>query len=371
MVDVSIVKCQDYKHAQSCVKRAIDLIGGIKSFVRAGDCVLLKVNLLLPAKPEAAITTHPKIVESVIKLIKAQNAEPWVGDSSGGQGLTMKAFEVSGIKAVCEKYDARIINFDTSKVRKIEIPKGKIINEIHVSSALFDADCVICMPKLKTHALTLYTGAIKNLYGTIPGGRKSLIHAITGSDANRFANALVDIYSQLPIRLNLMDGIVGMEGIGPNHGKPIKSGVILAGPRALELDAVSSAIMGFNPYDIPMLKIASERGFGTIDIDKISILGERLDDVKTNFKKPLRIYKGLRFLPSFFINLFLDSPKLPYPNKAGCTQCKICEESCPVDAISVTDAPQFDHDKCIRCYCCHELCPEDGIKLKKALLPRS
>jgi uncharacterized protein (DUF362 family)/NAD-dependent dihydropyrimidine dehydrogenase PreA subunit len=371
MVDVSIVKCQDYKHSDSCVKHAIDLIGGIKSFVKPGDKVLLKVNLLLPAKPEAAITTHPKIVEAVIQLIKSQNAEPWVGDSSGGQGITMEAFEVSGIKAVCEKYNARIINFDTSKVHKIEIPNGKIINEIHVTSALFDADCVICMPKLKTHALTLYTGAIKNLYGTIPGGRKSLIHAICGKDVNKFAEALVDIYSQLPIHLNLMDGIVGMEGIGPNHGKPIKSGVILAGSRALELDAVSSSLMGFNPYDIPMLKIAQDRGLGTIDIDKISILGERLEDVKIDFKKPLRIYKGIRFLPSFLINLFLESPKLPYPNKAGCTQCKICEESCPVDAIRVTDAPEFEYDKCIRCYCCYELCPEDGVKLKKALLPRS
>jgi uncharacterized protein (DUF362 family) len=169
MVDVSIVKCQDYHHSESCLKHAIDLIGGIESLVQPGDNVLLKVNLLLPAKPEAAITTHPKIVEAVIKLIRSQNAEPCIGDSSGGQGITLEAYEVSGIKAVCEKYQVKMINFDTSDVHKIEIPEGKVINELHVSSALFEADCVINLPKLKTHALTLYTGAIKNLYGTIPG----------------------------------------------------------------------------------------------------------------------------------------------------------------------------------------------------------
>jgi uncharacterized protein (DUF362 family)/NAD-dependent dihydropyrimidine dehydrogenase PreA subunit len=371
MIDVSIVKCSDYNQSELCVKKAIDLIGGIGSIVKSGDKVLCKVNLLLPAKPEAAITTHPRLVEAVIKLVKSRGAEPWVGDSSGGRGKTQEAFEVSGIKAVCEKHNAKIINFDTSKVHKIEIPEGVILNELYVASAPFEADVVVCMPKLKTHALTLYTGAIKNMFGTVPGGKKALIHAITTSDAERFAEALVDIFSKVPTHLTVMDGIVGMEGIGPNHGKPKKSNVLLASKKALELDAVSSALMGFEPKDIPTLKIAQRRGLGTIDLNNISILGESLESVRMDYKKPQRIYRGLMFLPSFVRNLFLETPRLPFPNKAGCNQCKECEENCPVDAIKVTNAPKFDHEKCIRCYCCHELCPEDGIKLKKALLPRS
>jgi uncharacterized protein (DUF362 family)/NAD-dependent dihydropyrimidine dehydrogenase PreA subunit len=371
MPEVSVVKCTDYNHSEACVKKSIDLLGGIESIVKPQDKVLLKVNLLLPAKPEAAITTHPKIVEAMIKLVKSAGGVPWVGDSSGGRGKTQEAFELSGITAVCKKHDAKIINFDTSKVHKMEIPKGKILKELYVASALFEADVVVCMPKLKTHALTLYTGAIKNMYGTVPGGKKALIHAITSSDSEKFAESLVDIFSKVPLHLSLMDGIVGMEGIGPNHGKPKKSNVLLAGCGALELDAVSSTIMGFEPKDIPTLRIAQERELGTIDLNKISILGENLENVKIDFKRPQRIYKGLMFLPSFVRNLFLETPKLPFPNKAGCNQCKECEENCPVDAIKVTDAPKFDHNKCIRCYCCHELCPEDGIKLKKALLPRS
>ncbi len=369
--EVSLVKCTGYEQSNLCVKRAIDLLGGIESIVKPKDKVLLKVNLLLPASPSAAITTHPKIVEAMIELIKSAGGEPWVGDSSGGLGKTAESFEVSGIKAVCEKHDARIINFDLEGVQRIEIPNGKILKELYVAKALFEADKVVCMPKLKTHALTLYTGAIKNMFGCIPGGKKSLIHAITDSDAERFSESLVDLYSRLPVHLAVMDGIVGMEGLGPNHGKPKKSNVILASDHALELDAVSSAIIGFVPRDIPTLRIAQERGLGTIDLEKIDVLGEDLKKNIMNYKKPTRVYKSLNILPSFIKNLFLETPRLPFPNKAGCNQCGECQNNCPVDAIKVTDAPIFDHNKCIRCYCCHELCPKDGIKLKKALLPRS
>jgi uncharacterized protein (DUF362 family)/NAD-dependent dihydropyrimidine dehydrogenase PreA subunit len=369
--EVSLVKCTGYELSESCVKKAIDLIGGMKSIVKPGDKVLLKVNLLLPANPSAAITTHPKIVEAMIKLVKSAGGEPWVGDSSGGRGKTAESIEVSGIKAICEKHDVRVVNFDMEGVHKIEIPKGKILKELYVAKALFEADKVVCMPKLKTHALTLYTGAIKNMFGCVPGGKKSLIHAITDSDAERFSESLVDIYSKVPIHLTVMDGIVGMEGLGPNHGKPKKSNVIMASKHALELDAISSTIMGFEPTNIPTLRIAQERGLGTIEPEKISVLGDDLKSNITNYKKPTRVYRSLNILPNFIKNLFLETPRLPFPNKAGCNQCGECQENCPVDAIKVTDAPAFDHHKCIRCYCCHELCPKDGIKLKKALLPRS
>ena len=183
MVEVSIVKCNSYSDCEPAVRKAMELIGGINSFVKPKDKVLLKVNLLLPALPNRAITTHPKIVEAMIKIVYEAGGEPWVGDSSGGSGLTESALEVSGIQKVAEEYGAKIMNFDKTGVYKIEIPKGKILKEIQIAKPVFDADCVVCMPKLKTHALTLYTGAIKNMFGTVPGGKKSLIHAITGSIA--------------------------------------------------------------------------------------------------------------------------------------------------------------------------------------------
>lgn len=370
MEEISVVKCDSYDDAEKSVRSAIQLIGGIKTIVKPKDKVLLKPNLLSPKPPSAAVTTHPMIVSALIKIVHSAGGEVYIGDSSGGIGQTEKAFEVSGIKKVAEKLGAEIINFDKGEIQTIKIPDGKVLREMHVAKSILDSDVVVTLPKLKTHALTLYTGAIKNMFGTIPGGNKSLIHAITGS-SYQFSEALIDIYSVLPVHLAVMDGIVGMEGLGPHMGQPKKSSVVLAGKDCTALDAIASTIMGFNPQDIPMLKIAHRRGLGPIHIDEISVLGEKVEDVKIDFKKPERIYKGLMFLPASVRNLFVERPRLPFPNKKKCSDCKICEESCPASAIEITKGPKFDYDKCILCYCCYELCPKGGIKLKKSLLPRT
>ncbi|UCG68158.1 MAG: DUF362 domain-containing protein [Thermoplasmata archaeon] len=370
MVEVSIVKCNSYDDAEYGVKKSLELIGGIGSFIKPQDTVLLKPNLLTSKPPEKAITTHPEIVKAMINMLQKAGCEVIVGDSAGGRGLTDSAYEVSGIKKVVDELGVGWINFDLAGAYTLKIPNGKVLKEIPIAKPVVDADVVISLPKLKTHALTLYTGAIKNMYGAIPGGNKSLIHAITNS-SKRFSEALIDLYSVVPMHVSVMDGIVGMEGLGPHMGNPKKSSVVLASKDALALDAVSSTIMGFTPSEIPMLRFAEERGLGTIDLAKITVLGESVENVKIQFKKPYRLQKGLMFLPAVIRNRFVETPRLPYPVKKKCNECKICEENCPVAAIKITDGPQFDYDKCIRCYVCHELCPEGGIKLKKSLLQRN
>jgi uncharacterized protein (DUF362 family)/NAD-dependent dihydropyrimidine dehydrogenase PreA subunit len=371
MAKVSLVKCTGYGQAEKCVRKALDLIGGIDSFVKPKDTVLLKVNLLGPKPPSAAMTTHPKVVEALMKILQSIDCEIWVGDSSGGRDLTEKSMHVSGIKSVAERLGGKIINFDKAGMYEIKVPNGRILNEVHVAKPVMDADVVISLPKLKTHALTLYTGAIKNMYGTIPGGRKSKIHGITGSNAEQFSEALIDIFSVVPGHLAVMDGIVGMEGLGPNMGRPKESNVVLASQDFVALDVVSSTIIGFDPADIPMLRIAEERGLGTVDVKKIELAGETIENVKTEYKKPVRIHKGLMFLPAFIRNIFVETPRLPFSIENRCTQCMTCQENCPVDAIKVTEVPVFDYEKCIQCYCCHEICPESAIGLKKSLLQRS
>jgi uncharacterized protein (DUF362 family)/NAD-dependent dihydropyrimidine dehydrogenase PreA subunit len=370
MIEVSIVRCNSYDDAEFGVKKSLKLIGGMDSFIKPHDKVLLKPNLLTSKPPEKAITTHPKIMEAVISIVKKAGGEVIVGDSAGGRGLTEAAYEVSGIKKVVEELGAKWINFDLAGTHTLKIPNGKVLKEIPIAKPVMDADFVISLPKLKTHALTLYTGAIKNMYGAIPGGNKSLIHALTKS-SERFSEALIDLYSVVPMHLSVMDGVVGMEGLGPHMGNPKKSNVIIASTDSLALDAVSSAIMGFTPSEIPMLRFAKERRRGTIDLAKITILGESIENVKIQFKKPYRLHKGLMFLPGVIRNRFVETPRLPYPVKRKCNECKICEENCPVTAIKISGGPIFDYDKCIRCYVCHELCPEGGIKLKKSLLQRN
>jgi uncharacterized protein (DUF362 family)/Pyruvate/2-oxoacid:ferredoxin oxidoreductase delta subunit len=371
MTRVSIVKCEDYKDSQKAINEALNLIGGLNGFIKPRSTVLLKPNLLSPKPPSAAVTTHPSIVEGIISEVKKLDVEIMLGDSSGGIGKTREVLEISGVKSAAEKYGIPIKNFDETGAYVVKVPKPRILDKIHVAKPVKDADVVISLPKLKTHALTLYTGAIKNVYGCMPGGNKMLIHAMM-KNHEQFAEALSDIYSVIKPELSVMDGVLGMEGFGPAQGKPVKSKVVLASRDAVALDAVASSIIGYDPFDIPTIKFAHEDGHGIGDLDQIEVLGVPIKDVKIDFKKPVRLYKGINWITRPLRTYFrVRWVRLPYPVKGNCTQCRACEESCPTNAITVDKEPEFEHRKCIMCYCCHEICPSNAIKLKKSLFSRS
>ena len=114
---VSIVRCPNYieEEVDYAVDKLLQNIGGIENFVKPHNKVFLKVNLLAPTKPEEAVTTHPIVVKSLAKKIKAIGAEVWIGDSSGGMfsGLTSKALEITGMNKVAQETGAKIKNLDT------------------------------------------------------------------------------------------------------------------------------------------------------------------------------------------------------------------------------------------------------------------
>lgn len=371
MVEVSVIKCDGYRNVNMAIAEALDKIGGLNWLIKPGSKVLLKPNLLSPKPPNAAVTTHPSVVGGMIAEVKKLKAEAFVGDGSGGIGKTSQVLEISGIKSAVEQQGARIINFDKTGAHVVEIPNGRILQKIHVAKPVIDLDAVISLPKLKTHALTLYTGAIKNMFGCLPGGNKMLIHSMMKTP-EEFAEALVDIYSALKPGLTVMDGIVGMEGFGPAQGKPVNSKLLLASRDGVALDAVASSIIGYEPFDIPTIRFAHEQGLGIADLEQIEILGAKIDEVKLDFKKPTRVYNQLtwvtRPLRTYFRVRFV---RFPHPVKGKCTACRTCEESCPRGAIQVDEHPRFDYEKCIRCYCCHELCPSNAIRLKKSLFSKN
>jgi uncharacterized protein (DUF362 family) len=212
---VSIVKCSDYdqEKVNQAVKEAFNLIGGIDELVRRGDKVLLVVNLLQPKKPKEGVTTHPKVVSAVCELLRDLGAEIWVGGSSGSAtfGGTSKALKICGIEEVAEKYGAKVINFDKTEVIEIKNLHNNRLKSFFVAKPITEADLVISVPKLKSHALVKFTGAIKNFYGIIPGAGKAQGHAIANTE-EKFSELLIDIYQAAKPGLAIMDGIIGMEG---------------------------------------------------------------------------------------------------------------------------------------------------------------
>lgn len=359
---VSIVKCQNYDESLvlSGLRRSIDLIGGIGNFVKKGNRVLLKPNLLYGKSPEKAVTTHPSILRGMIQIVREAGGIPSIGDSPAVGSLT-KTAEKAGIKAVADEMKCPLVEFD-----KPVLPQkggGKIFKQLEIDQTVLEADVIINLPKFKTHSLTLLTLGVKNLFGCVPGPRKALWHLKAGEDRKTFAQILLDIYQIIRPPLTLLDGIIGMDGNGPNSGRPIPLGLILASGNSLSLDQVACDLLGISRESLLTNRMAFEQGVGK---DGIDVLGERVEDVKiSNFQFPTLSqpdWNMPRFLRKALSNALTSNPVI---DETICSECDRCEEICPPKALVRKGKDLvFDYGQCIRCFCCLEVCPEGAISIK-------
>lgn len=365
---VSITRCNSYeqKEVGRAVAESLRLIGGLEGVIRPGQRVLLKVNMLNDKAPDAAVTTHPAIVRAVIEEVKKAGGKPIVGDSPGGvSSKAERVYTATGIRKVAEECGAEVVVFESQPPVRLENPNARVLRTLYIARPVVEADVVINLPKLKTHALTLYTGAVKNLLGVIPGARKSEIHRIAPKP-DKFAHALVDILEMVKPSLTLIDGVVGMEGNGPSAGIPRKVGLIIAGRDPVACDAVGSSIIGFKPLQICTTKAAVERGIGVGDMESIEVLGVPLSEAKVaGFLHPPTGL--LLFFPEPLWKLVAVAFKVrPQVDKNICTGCGTCIRNCPQGAMTLEKGfPFIDYKKCIECFCCHELCPRMAIALRR------
>lgn len=364
---VSIVECTDYTDAKNAIKEALDLIGGLEKIISPGNRVLLKPNVLSARPPEDAVTTHPAVVKAMCELVMGAGGIPVVGDGSGitraDSTATQRALKASGIEDVTAELGVELINFEILGFTEVDVPGAKQFARLHISKAVLDADVIISLPKLKTHELTLYTGAVKNLFGTIPRKERKQAHYL--EDRDLFGEAVVDIFSVVKPHLAVMDGITGMEGDGPASGTPIDVGVIMASYDCVALDIVASELIGFEPLQISTNKAALARGMST---DRPEIVGKPLKDVKVKFKLP----SGgmIAVLPPFFRKTLRRFVAVkPCINTSACTRCNACVMNCSINAIEDKNGVYVINDeKCIQCFCCRELCPNNAVFVKKSVL---
>jgi uncharacterized protein (DUF362 family)/NAD-dependent dihydropyrimidine dehydrogenase PreA subunit len=375
---VSLVKCSDYDKTKviQAIEKSIEHLGGITNLIKKDTRVFLKVNLLSGAKPEQAVTTHPVFVYALAKVLKDSGARVVIGDSPNAgipyrESALKQVYTKSGLIDAAKEAGAEL-NYDTSTIA-VSYKEGSLIKQYNAIKPAINADVLISVAKGKTHGFTYITGAVKNMFGIIPGFEKAGYHAKLQT-LDRFATMLVDIYESSKPELSFMDAITCMEGDGPGSGDPKQVRVILASRNAHALDTVFCDIIGIDYRKIPTLNEAISRKL--LDLDNLEIHGVPVSEVQVKqFKMPATLGAGDGLVVSgiiqklakpLFKNAFVVKPIIL---KINCVGCGVCVKGCPMNAIELVQGKAvIDYSKCIRCYCCHEFCPHHSIDLHKSLL---
>lgn len=336
------------------VSEALDFLG--HDF--RGQHVWVKPNLLGPHPPEMGVTTDPELVRQLVRQLKAGGAKQiTVGDNPGGS-LHDNAEQFIARTGIVEASEGCFRN--VSRATATLPLESRFVESVPVSPVLFEADVVLNLPVFKTHALTILTGAVKNMFGVVVGGHKTMLHTLAAT-IEGFSELLVDIYQAIPRpMLHIMDALRGMDGpMGPSSGRVLKIGKLLAGRNGVALDAVMALMAGVAPDLIPVTRIGAERNLGPIDPQQIEIAGdfERI----AGFRTPsLRLASGIGRISAHVYPWLRRRPVL---NRSRCTRCQECFKSCPVQAISMNPWPLIDRRKCISCFCCAEICPERALRI--------
>lgn len=368
---VAICKCNSYAEDEVYrkVKELIEPLGGMERFVKRGERILIKPNLLAARPADSATTTHPAVVKAVIRLVREAGGSPAVGDSPA-IGTAKKVADKCGISEACAVSGVELIDLKDAVIR--ENPAGGVFKRLEVSSHAIEFDAVINVPKLKTHVQMFLTLGVKNMFGCVPGKRKPQWHLAAGTDAEAFAGMILDLYLFLKPRLTIMDAVVAMEGNGPSSGDPKKLGLLFASSDAVAMDAVTADTLTARAQDVPILAVAQKRGMKEADVRNVEVCGDGAGVKIRGFKFPPLISANFTAKLPYFMDSRIRKALTtrPHIHHGQCTLCGICVDTCPPGIMDKKSKIDINYDKCIRCYCCQEICPQGAITVKEGWLKK-
>lgn len=373
-ISVTSTKSYDKTEVTAAVRRHFELLK-LDKIIKPQMKVLLKPNLLMKRKPEEITTTHPAVVGGIIACLQELGVtDITIADSPGGPYTKVALsgiYEASGMNAIAEEYHVKL-NFDFKSFEKT-VDDSVMVKSFTLINPVKNADFIIDIAKLKTHAMTTLSGGVKNMFGTVPGLMKPEFHW-RFPEKDNFCNMLLDLCTTVKPDLTFVDAIVSMEGNGPSGGTPKNTGMLLASYSPYNMDVALCKVIGAKTADVPTVTNAISRKLCVEDFSMLSVVGDVMNcfhDYKMPEGKSLGFYDAL---PIFlakplkpFIERFLTSK--PVIQKRKCIGCGKCAESCPANTIAILEKKAvIDYSNCIKCFCCHEMCPVKAIEIKRLKL---
>lgn len=377
-LDVSVVPCAAYEQAQ-CKAALVDALaplGGL-DFIKPGDKVVIKANLITFLKPDKAATTHPVLLSSLTELLVERGAVVVIGDSPGGPFSLPYLKRVYAATGLNDCVNAGAALNQNTEIRQGSFPEAKVMREFTYTAYLDDCDYIIDFCKLKTHGMMGLTGGCKNMFGAIPGTDKPEYHYRYPNPTD-FSRMLVDINAYFRPVLTICDGIMAMEGNGPSMGKPRKMGLLAASKSPHKLDLVLAALIHMNREDVPTLEAAYERGLIPGDVKELNVTEGWEKFICPSFET-IGVKRGLLFtdeasgiIGKLWAKIIKASVQpRPQVKKEDCIGCGECAKVCPAKAITMVEKkPNIDYRKCIRCFCCQEFCPIGAMKVRRTGLSK-
>mgnify|MGYP001810574131 FL=1 len=330
--------------------------------------VLIKPNVLAQNYPSQCTTTHPAVIDALCGLLADNDCTLTIGESSAfwQPGHTRRAFTTSGIADVAKKHGAALVAFeeDGGSLRRHE--GNAVLKEVLLTRRLDENDFLINVPKLKTHSFFRLSGAVKNLFGLVPGGAKYEYHFVGGFTRDDFGEKLADIAALARPYLSIVDAITGLEGLGPAAtGKPRHTGLLLLGQNPFALDCACARIIGLDPIEVRSTVAAIRRELLPLDAS-FEAVGDHADLPYVPYRIP-PCHEEVRRADDALYRIVAARPVV---RPSRCIACGVCADACPCGAITMHGSPEhktaamIDRSLCLNCYLCHYLCPERAIALR-------
>ena len=371
---VALIYCDQYQieNVRLAVQQGIALLGGAGQFVKPGEKILVKPNVLVGNDPEKCIGPHPNVFRAVLEQFQAAGAVLSCGDSPGF-GTPRGGLRAAKLLPIAEELGVDLADFTNAET--FSFHEGNLIKQFTIAKGVAESDGIISLGKLKSHQLTRITAAVKNTFGCIPGVRKAEFHARL-PNADLFAQMLVDLNLFLKPCLYIVDGIMAMEGNGPRNGTPRAMNVLLFSTDPVALDATICRMINLDERLVETITYGNRFGLGSSD--NIFYLGEAVarfhtPDFLVNRSKASTA-GDMKILGSRLLRDAI-SPK-PVIDAEKCNECGQCVQVCPAEPKALvwkngkTEPPVYQYENCIRCYCCQELCSHEAVSVKVPWLGR-